>query len=254
MGLFKRLLKRSVREAREYTPLIVKSYYPKYDFIGEKKNMKFDFDKYEGDRCRIGISSEKEFDDFIDTLQKYAELSINRPVSVEVFRNLWEPHEGYYYYEGVRVISIYPEPPRFMVHVHKCDICLSHDAKIIRWSDFMKIKKFTRDDIRVWDIVKRADGTTAIINLVHGELVLQLQTGYRHVLKHAYDLDLTSTKDTKADIVAVRRVDNVRDLRYNVFEEELGCLVWKRDEPIVEMTMEDVCKALGKRVKIVDGK
>ena len=37
----------------------------------------------------------------------------------------------------------------------------------------------------------------------------------------------------------------------NIFNDENLYLIWERADEIVEMTIDDVCKALGKKVKIV---
>jgi hypothetical protein len=54
------------------------------------------------------------------------------------------------------------------------------------------------------------------------------------------------------DIMAVIRPVTIEDMSFDAFEKKLGRLVYEREET-VEMTIEEVCKALGKNVKIVKG-
>lgn len=56
--------------------------------------------------------------------------------------------------------------------------------------------------------------------------------------------------DREADIVKVYQPISNKDYgKYKIME-----LIWERKEPVEEMTMEEICKALGKTVKIVKEK
>jgi hypothetical protein len=52
--------------------------------------------------------------------------------------------------------------------------------------------------------------------------------------------------------MAVRRPCTKGDCCFNAFEHNYGTLVYERKE-VEEMTLEEVCKALGKEIKIVKG-
>ena len=65
--------------------------------------------------------------------------------------------------------------------------------------------------------------------------------------------NLTHNALSDRDIVAVRRVDDPELVSFNAFKYEYGKLVYERKE-VEEMTLEEVCKALGKEIKIVKEK
>jgi hypothetical protein len=63
--------------------------------------------------------------------------------------------------------------------------------------------------------------------------------------------DLTALVGGKGwDIVSVRRPLHKSDCLFDAFEKEFGALVYKRQE-VEEMTLEQVCKLLGKEIKII---
>ena len=62
--------------------------------------------------------------------------------------------------------------------------------------------------------------------------------------------DLTHVRDEEYDIVAVRRPRYKGDCMFKAFEFELGELVYERKE-VEEMTLAEVCKLLGKEIKII---
>lgn len=243
MSLFKRLLKRSVREANTYT-FIAESPWLKNDFIGEKKNMKFDFDfdKYTGNHA-IHCKTEDEAEDFCQVMHEHGlmwhsgESYLGKTNWREYMEHTcYNPREGKY-----GPVSTYIEL----------------NYTILEWSDFMKDKKFTKADLKNGDVVMRRNGNVEIVCLETDTLIRQ--SGYNSL--SSIDEDLTVTKDSRAshswDIVAVRRPRGSKDCGFYAFRDNCGELIYdrERDDPeIEEMTMEDVCKALGKRVKIVDRK
>lgn len=118
---------------------------------------------------------------------------------------------------------------------------------ILEWSDFMG-KEFTKDDLKTGDIVKRRNGETRIYikeaDMFIGSGVGDWEYG------HAYTSDLSSVTALRYDIVKIIRPAVISDISFDAFEKNLGRLVFEREETI-EMTLEEVCKALGKNVKIV---
>ena len=122
---------------------------------------------------------------------------------------------------------------------------LNNYYTILEWSDFMN-KEFTKDDLRDFDIVLRRDGD---VRIVIGDRIMDKE-GYSN-LKSYYSDDLTSmVNGSHQDIMSVIRPVVLSDLSFDAFEKNLGRVVYERDET-VEMTLEEVCKALGKNVKIV---
>lgn len=123
-----------------------------------------------------------------------------------------------------------------------------HEYKILEWSDFMN-KEFTKADLKTGDVVLQRDGKIDIV-ILDFEILLT-KTG-RNFLREFND-DLTSVNGTDFDIVAVRRPSVDWECRFSAFDDKLGTLVYKRNEE-EEMTLEEICKALGKKIKIVSKK
>ena len=64
--------------------------------------------------------------------------------------------------------------------------------------------------------------------------------------------DLLATYNYDADIIAVRRLSDTC-CAFKAFEHKYGTLVYERKE-VEEMTLAEVCEALGKEIKIVKEK
>lgn len=120
---------------------------------------------------------------------------------------------------------------------------------ILEWSDFMN-KGFTKADLKGGDVVKRRNGRVEIVCLEVGALISRSACGYLLNLKN----DLTDGYyGSEFDVVAVKRPEFFCDYRYDAFDKIPGKLVYERKETedAEEMTLEEVCKALGKEIKIV---
>ena len=113
------------------------------------------------------------------------------------------------------------------------------------WSDFMK-KEFTKKDLKNGDVVKRRDGSVEIVCLESGTMICKC--GW-NPLRDVKD-DLTDVQYKEFDIIAVRRPKCASDCQFVAFADKRGELVYERKE-VEEMTLEEVCKALGKEIKIV---
>lgn len=115
------------------------------------------------------------------------------------------------------------------------------------WSDFEMNKQFTKKDLKNGDVVLRRNGNVDVVILDMGCLLNQHHGGF--YLSNIND-DLTSVVSDDWDIIAVRRLTSPVGIDFRVFEYDRGTLVYERKE-VEEMTLEEVCKALGKEVKIV---
>lgn len=124
---------------------------------------------------------------------------------------------------------------------------LAHGYAVLSWSDFMN-KKFTIDDLKNLDVVLRRDGSVAVF--LADPKLLVFKGGFNTPITPYYNSNLTAPTSNNIDIVAVRRPLETSDVSFDAFEKKLGRVVYERDET-VEMTLEEVCKALGKNVKIV---
>lgn len=115
------------------------------------------------------------------------------------------------------------------------------------WSYYMK-KAFTKADLKNGDVVKRRNGDVEII-CVDTDTCIVNGRSYNNLSDIKNDLTY-GLGYSECDIVAVRRPKNPSDCCFNAFDDGYGELVYERSEP-VEMTLEEVCEALGKDIKIV---
>lgn len=123
------------------------------------------------------------------------------------------------------------------------------NKQIIKWSDFMN-NAFRKEDLRTGDIVKFGGGELGIVISDLGVIAC----------KNGGWIDFNSVKDDltssfvreKYDIIAVRRPNEKSACAFDAFGCERGILIYERKEP-EEMTLAEVCKLLGKEIKIVKG-
>lgn len=109
-------------------------------------------------------------------------------------------------------------------------------------------KEFTKADLRTGDLVKLRSGDLGIV-LADFEIIT-LQNGGRFSYETINE-DLTDAFNSEeCDIVAVRRPLDKYDCAFNSFERNNGILVYERKE-VEEMTLAEVCKLLGKEIKII---
>ena len=114
------------------------------------------------------------------------------------------------------------------------------------WSYYMK-KAFTKADLKNGDVIKRRHGAVQIICLETDTCICQ--TGGFNLLSDIKN-DLTHKIWSESDIMEVRRPNQPHHCSFKAFDDKRGILVYERTEP-VEMTLEEVCEALGKDIKIV---
>ena len=108
---------------------------------------------------------------------------------------------------------------------------------------------FTKEDLKNGDVVKlRAD----YIGIAIPEQNV-ITSQYQYVRLDQYKEDLTCKNSKRLDIVSVRRPKEPRQCCLGQDFEACGELLFERKE-VVEMTLEEVCKALGKEIRIVEEK
>lgn len=116
------------------------------------------------------------------------------------------------------------------------------------WEELL-MKNFTKDDLRNGDFVIRRDGVKGVVIANTGVIVYQ-NGAYVNLDSYKTDLvcgDLESASEL--DIMNVYRGAKCFDCC-----EKFGTLVYDRESvEVEEMTLEQVCKALGKNIKIVKG-
>ena len=125
-----------------------------------------------------------------------------------------------------------------------------NNYKILEWGDFMSDNnKFTKADLKSGDVVLRRDGSVEIVCIETGTLIRKDEF---NILDELTD-DLTDIfkDDDSDDVIAVRRPKQPYECQFCAFDEGFGELVYERGDEPEEMTLEEICKALGKEIKIV---
>lgn len=117
---------------------------------------------------------------------------------------------------------------------------------ILQWRDFMNAT-FTKADLKTGDVIQQRDGTIGIINR-DLDMVIVKNGGWIDLDK--FRDDLTHGYGSDFEIVLVRRPKEKADCNFDAIKREWGTLIYERPE-VEEMTLEQVCKLLGKEIKIV---
>lgn len=131
--------------------------------------------------------------------------------------------------------------------------------EILEWSDFMEnketVSEFTLNDLKPGDFVKLRDGKVCCVLFVYvddsmtgGTVVLEDQHNNFKYRKFCSS-DLIDVSDSDKDIMQVRRPTLSLDVFGNIFDNCNGDLLYAREE---EMNLDEVCNALGRKIKIVE--
>ena len=119
---------------------------------------------------------------------------------------------------------------------------------ILEWEDFMN-KEFTKADLKTGDVILRRDGD---VEIAIKELRVLLRNDGDYNRFGDINNDLTSIYEPCRDIIAVRRPTEDFHCTFSAFTHKRGILVYDRErEEVDEMTLAEVCKLLGKNIKIV---
>ena len=192
--------------------------------------MKFDINNYKG-RYVMHCKTEAEAREFCNYLHSIGRKWDTRESYLDLTDwTTYKEHTVYYFNEG-------------MFGSCNCEDVDSYT--ILEFSDFDWTKEFTKTDLKTGDIVQYRNGETRIViremNIVIGNNVYNTLADYNE--------DLTHYWDEGYDIVAVRRPNEAKDCQFRAFDESWGTLVYEEVEEI--MTLEEVCKLLGERIKII---
>lgn len=201
---------------------------------GEQK-MKFDIKNYSG-KYVMHCKDQDELDNFTDYLRANR-MAGSHPVYGIGMGICFYGNNVYYFNcdKGIATWSSIKD-------------ALKNGYKILEWSDFMEVYRFTKADLRTGDVVLRRNGNVEIVNL---ELKMFIRpAGWSDFDGICEDLTACSGS-TNWDIVAVRRPLDKEDCQFNAFDNNCGILKYERTDEIEEMTLAEVCKALGKNIKII---
>ena len=140
---------------------------------------------------------------------------------------------------------------------------LKHKYKVITWSDFkMKFmkkekeytaignyQKFTKSDINAGDIIVFRNHEAGIA-FPDADCVL-FNNCKTYINFCSIKEELNDLYSSDWDVIEVRRPRHA--FHFSKDNWHNAPVIWKREE-VVEMTMEEVCKALGKNIKIIKSK
>lgn len=195
--------------------------------------MKFNIDNYKG-KYVMHCKTEEEAKDFCEYLHRVGRTWCTKQSYLEdtEYRH-YTKHTAYSFNEGC-----YTE----------IDWYRNHGYTILEWSDYMN-KEFTKADLKTGDVILRRNGMVEILNRETGTLICK--SGGWNGLAHVNN-DLTDGFiGRECDIVEVRRPKEPCDCCFDAMNTlRRGTLVYERKE-VEEMTLAEVCRLLGKEVKIV---
>lgn len=120
---------------------------------------------------------------------------------------------------------------------------IDRNYTILEWSDFTT--EFTKADLKDGMVVEYAKGDR---RMVLDERIIGPST---QANLDDFTKDLKSVNDPKFNIVRVYK--SHADRLGSLCKDAYLTLIWERKEEPVEMTIEEICKALGKEIKIVKG-
>lgn len=134
---------------------------------------------------------------------------------------------------------------------------LAQNYTILEWEDFMlkepkectawgNYQTFTEKDLKNNDIITYRNGKRGIVFVELEAIVNEDLNGY--IPLNSITSNLTNVCCFDWDIVKVQRANNIHCFMKSRWDTM--SIVWERQET-VEMTLAEVCKALGKNVKIV---
>ena len=123
---------------------------------------------------------------------------------------------------------------------------------ILEWSDFMN-KVFTKADLKSGDIITFREGSYGMYIDTFDSVIFLEDGGSYLPLTDIIDITFKDKYgDLEWDIVKIQRSKKDNGIvRHHWLEGEV---IWEEKPPIEEMTLEEVCKALGKEIKIVKSK
>lgn len=116
------------------------------------------------------------------------------------------------------------------------------------WEESTMKKEFTKKDLRNGDVIRHRNDRVGIICVETGTIIYT--DGFNGLRGIDDDLTNMGSGSKEWDIMEVRRPKDPSDCKFSAIKFHHGELVYERKE-VEEMTLEEVCKALGKEIKIV---
>lgn len=162
-------------------------------------------------------------------------------------------HEhGLTYSSGVSYLldtyyDVYQEATCYSNHGDYCSYnsYKSHNYKIHEWGDYQG-GKFTKSDLKDFMLVKLRNGQYRLVFV--SQDMLFSKGAYTSIF--GYDEIMLNTYDASYDIMEVYSAPDSFTMYLHV--SPVGRKLLYEREKIEEMTLEEVCKALGKQIKIIE--
>ena len=194
--------------------------------------MKFDINNYKG-KYVMHCKTEKEAIDFCKYLHSIRKRWNN--VTSYLNNTEWDLY-------GTDTVYLFNSDLVSYTHYAK-----RQNYTILEWEDFMN-KEFTKADLKTGDVVKLRCGELGIV--ITDFEVIACQNGGWLDFKHIRE-DLTdSFYGEKYDIMVVRRPKRNYECSFDAIHHDRGIIVYER-KAVEEMTLAEVCKLLGKEIKII---
>lgn len=116
------------------------------------------------------------------------------------------------------------------------------------WLERYVNKPFSKKDLRSGDVVIQRNDNVQIAILEIGAFLTDTDG---HNVFDIYNDDLTSTLRSEYDIIKVYRPNDAPECGFSKSRYGKGTLMYDESNLVVEMTLEEICEALGKNIKIV---
>lgn len=193
--------------------------------------MKFDINNYKGTyvmHCKTEEEA-REFCNYLHSIERKWSHGVSYKATTCWTRNTKEI--CYNFNEGVYCDKDYYEKAGYT---------------ILEWSDFTT--EFTKADLKDGMVVELANGNKYFI------LNNRILDDYGYLSLSEYNANL-EYRDDKSHKYTIKKVYKVDAYDIDVLDDNYHTLIWERKEKPkpVEMTIEEICKALGKEIKIVKG-
>lgn len=193
----------------------------------------FDWNNFSGDIIAVWCKTEEEAKDFCKQSHEHGydwDSGDNRAEKTK-----WE---------------IYKDVTCYAPHFYGSDRFYEYEGfRILEWSEYMDKPTFTKSDLKNGDMILRRNGGVEV-----ALPSLDVSTGFEGCMFLAdTNEDFSDRGGNKEwDIVEVRRPNSPCECQFTAFKHGFGEVKYKYEE-IVEMTLDEICKALGKKIKIVEG-
>lgn len=200
--------------------------------------MRFNLEKYKGNYC-MHCKTYEEAKDFCKFLHKNGR-KWNGEDSY-LLRNYWDIYrENTVYYFNEDTYS-------------DLNYARKENYKILEWSDYMN-KEFTFKDLQVGDFVQMRCDDSGDYNLIvfkdNKTNILVFANSWNNKFFSSTFTNEMKSQEEDYDIIEVRKPICVNDCDCDIFDRKRGKLLFKLKE-VEEMTLEEICKKLGREIKIV---